>query len=161
MIEVQITKDMLYEAQEKASELGILNHSILMGKGNFTGFLGEQVALQVIGGEWCNTYNYDIIFDGKRIDVKTKQTTVKPLPHYECSVAAYNTKQDCDEYAFVRVLKDYTVGWFLGSIPKKEYFERARFLRKGDIDPSNDFTVRADCYNLSIDSLGDTYETNT
>lgn len=161
MIEVQITKDMLYEAQDKASELGILNHSILMGKGNFTGFLGEQVALKVLGGEWCNTYNYDIILDGKRIDVKTKQTTVKPLPHYECSVAAYNTKQDCDEYAFVRVLKDYTVGWFLGSIPKKEYFEKARFLRKGDIDPSNDFTVRADCYNLSIDSLGDTYETNT
>jgi hypothetical protein len=161
MIEVQITKDMLYEAQEKASELGILNHSILKGKGNFTGFLGEQIALQVLGGEWCNTYNYDIILDGKRIDVKTKQTTVKPLPHYECSVAAYNTKQDCDEYAFVRVLKDYTVGWFLGSISKKEYFEMARFLRKGDIDPSNDFTVRADCYNLSIDSLGDTYETNT
>jgi len=161
MIEVKITKDMLYEASEKASELGILNHSILMGKGNFTGFLGEQIALQVLGGEWCNTYNYDIILDGKRIDVKTKQTTVKPLPHYECSVAAYNTKQDCDDYAFVRVLKDYTIGWFLGSISKKEYFERARFLRKGDVDPSNNFTVRADCYNLSIDSLGDTYETNT
>ena len=161
MIEVQITKEMLHEAYDKASELGILNNSILKGKGNFTGFLGEQVALKVLGGEWCNTYNYDILLNGKRIDVKTKQTTVKPLPHYECSVAAFNTKQDCDEYAFVRVLKDYTVGWFLGTMPKKEYFDRATFLRKGDTDPSNGFTVRADCYNLSIDSLGDTHETNT
>jgi len=26
-------------------------------------------------------------------------------------------------------------------------------MRKGEVDPSNNFTVRADCYNLRIDKL--------
>jgi len=100
-------------------------------------------------------HDYDIVVGSKRIDVKTKQTTVAPLPHYECSVAAFNTRQKCDAYAFVRVLKDLSVGWFLGVSEKDQYFNTATFMKKGDIDPSNNFTVRADCYNLRIDKLGD------
>jgi hypothetical protein len=57
------------------------------------GFLGEQIALKVLGGQWQNTYDYDIV--------------------------------------------------------------DATFMKKGDVDPSNNFTVRADCYNLRIDKLGD------
>ena len=33
---------------------------------------------------------------------------------------------------------------------KKEYFEKATFMQKGEIDPSNNYMVRADCYNLKI-----------
>ena len=109
--------------------------------------------LSVLKGEWSNTYDYDILVDGYKVDVKTKQTTVKPKPFYECSVANYNTRQLCDVYAFVRVLKDLSKGWYLGSIKKQDYFSKAVYLRKGDIDPSNNFTVRADCYNLRIQEL--------
>ena len=114
MIEVKITDEMLIKAREKTVEMGKLYNSILRGKGNMSGFIGEQLALKVLGGAWENTYDYDLKVNDIRIDVKTKQTSVKPLPHYECSIAAFNTKQDCDGYAFVRVLNDFSVGWFLG-----------------------------------------------
>ena len=155
MIQVEITDEMLLAAREKATEMGELNNSILKGQGSLAGFVGEQVVMKILGGKWENTYDYDINVDNVRIEVKTKQTTVQPLPHYECSVAAFNIKQNCDAYAFVRVLKDFSVGWFLGVMKKDEFFQKAKKLKKGEVDPSNNFTVRADCYNLRIDELGD------
>ena len=107
-----------------------------------------------MGGTWENTYEYDIILpDGKKIDVKTKQTSVKPLPNYECSVSNHNTKQKCDAYAFVRLKNDFTVGWYLGCINKTEYLDKATFMRKGDVDPGNTYMFKADCYNIPISLL--------
>ena len=154
MIEVTITDEMLLAARAKAVEMGKINNSILKGGGNVAGFLGEQVAMSGLGGDWNNTYDYDFTTEaGKRVEVKTKQTSVKPLPHYECSIAKFNTKQDCDAYAFVRVLNDFSIGWFLGVLTKETYFDKANFLKKGDVDPSNNYTVKADCYNVRIDQL--------
>ena len=56
-------------------------------------------------------------------------------------------------YAFTRVHKDYSVGWFLGMLNKKEYFDKAVFMKKGSLDPANGYTVRADCYNVPISEL--------
>ena len=154
MKEVKVTVDMIENARLKSTEMGKLRNSILKGGGNLVGFIGEQIALECLGGEWHNTYSYDIILpDGKKVDVKTKQTSVKPLPEYDCSIAKFNTKKECDMYAFVRVKKDLTIGWYLGSIDKKEYFKKAIFMKKGYVDPSNNFTVRADCYNMKIKEL--------
>ena len=157
MKEIKVSLDMIENARIKSTEMGKLHNSILKGGGNLAGFIGEQIALECLGGEWHNTYSYDIILpDGKKVDVKTKQTSVKPLPEYDCSIAKFNTKQECDMYAFVRVKNDLTIGWYLGSIDKKEYFKKAIFMKKGYVDPSNNFTVRADCYNMKIKELDNT-----
>ena len=158
MIEVNVTNDMFVKAREKAIEVGRLNNSILNGGGNLAGFIGEQIVLQVLGGDWLNTYEYDLIIDGHKVDVKTKQTSVVPLPHYECSITEYNAKQDCDYYAFTRVKKDFSVGWYLGAMKKADYFYEAKYLKKGEVDPSNNYTVRATCYNLAIDKLKEKLE---
>jgi hypothetical protein len=156
--EVEITESMLNEAQIKADQMGTLNNSITSGAGNIVGFLGEIIAFSILGGEQSNTFNHDIItLDGKKVDVKCKKQSpdYPPLDYYACSVAAYNTKQNCDYYAFTRVHKDYKKGWFLGVYPKNKYFTDAVFLKKGSIDPSssNNYTVKADCYNLPINKL--------
>ena len=159
MIEVPITHKMLIKARDKSVDMGKLHNSILYGAGNFAGFLGEQIALNIIGGEWQNTYHYDILWkDNIKVDVKTKQTRVKPLSHYDCSIAKTSSKQDCDWYVFTRVKKDFSVGWFLGAISKDDYFKESVFLQKGEVDPSNNFTVKADCYNLPISSLKKTIQ---
>ena len=161
MKEVKVSRDMLVKARDKAVEMGRLHNSILNGGGNLAGFIGELIVLKVLGGEWSNTYDYDILLGKIKIDAKTKQTSVKPLPHYECSIAKFNTKQDCDYYAFTRVKKDFSVGWYLGVIDKHTYFDRAKYLQKGEIDPSNNFKVRTNCYNLAISELGESInETN-
>jgi hypothetical protein len=152
--EVKITDEMLIKARDKSVEMGRLNNSITRGSGNLAGFIGEEIAAYVLGAEQANTYDYDLIMpNGSKIDVKTKRTSVKPLPHYECSVAEMNTKQVCDYYAFVRVMNDLSVGWFLGVYPKGEFFDDAVFLQKGQLDPSNGYTVKASCYNMPISSL--------
>ena len=161
MIEVEIDKFLLKMARQKAEEMGKLNNSITKGDGNIAGFLGEFIAAQEIGAEISNTYEYDLLVGPTTIDVKTKRCTSKPRDFYECSIAAYNTKQKCDVYVFTRLLwlkampKAWERGWLLGWLPKKEYFEKATFLKKGQVDPSNNYTVKADCYNLKISCLND------
>lgn len=141
--------------------MGKLNNSITKGDGNIAGFLGEFIAAQNIGAEVNNTYEYDLLVGERIIDVKTKRCTSKPRDFYECSIAAYNTKQKCDVYVFTRLLwhkatpKVWERGWLLGWIPKEEYFRKATHLLKGHVDKSNGFTVKADCFNLKISCLND------
>lgn len=154
MIEVTITPTMLVEARDKAAEMGRLRNSITSGAGNIAGFIGEFIAQEVLGGALMNTYDYDLVLDnGTKIDVKTKQTSVKPLATYDCSIANLNTKQQCDYYAFVRVKNDFTVGWYLGVYEKQQYMLDAVFMKRGTIDPSNGYVVKSDCYNLKINQL--------
>lgn len=131
MEEIKVTDEMLLSARDKAAEMGRLHNSITKGAGNLAGFIGEEIAKVVLGGTLSNTYNYDLILDnGKTVDVKTKQTSVAPLETYDCSIAAFNTKQDCDYYCFVRVKNDFTVGWYLGVYDKQKYLEDASFMKK-------------------------------
>lgn len=151
MIEVPVSQEIISRATKKAHQMGKLNNSIRNGDGNLVGFIGEYVVSDYLNCAIENTYDYDLVHLGVRIDVKTKQCTSPPRPFYECSVAAFNTQQKCKAYIFVRV-KNQTA-WILGWLPKDRYFKTARFLKKGEIDDSNGFTVKADCYNVRIDQL--------
>ena len=154
ILEVTITPEMKASATKKAEELPSLRNSITSGQGNLVGFLGEEVAKHVLGGTLSNTYDYDLVLiSGKTVDVKTKKTGVAPKPHYECSVAEYNTKQRCDYYAFVRVDEQSNRAWFLGVYGKEDYYRDAKLLKKGEVDTSNNFVVKANCYNLPIHKL--------
>jgi hypothetical protein len=156
MIEVEITQDMKQRAWRKAREMGEINNSITKGEGNIAGFLGEQVANEIIKGDITNTYSYDIVKDGIRYDVKTKRCTSKPKDYYECSIASLQKKQDCDIYIFVRIENingRWKRAWVLGQYYKHKYFEDAKFLKKGQVDGDNNFKVKADCYNIAIKKL--------
>jgi hypothetical protein len=156
MIEMAITDEIIARAKKKSLEMGKIRNSITEGMGNMAGFIGEQIANEVIKGIINNTYDYDIINDNVLWDVKTKRCTSRPRPHYECSIAALNTHQICTNYAFVRVLylndvwhKAFILGW----LEKDEYFKKAKFLKKGDFDSDNNYIVKADCYNVKISDL--------
>ena len=154
MEEILITKDMINKAKAKANQMGKLNNSITKGQGNIAGFLGEEIVLNYLNENDNNSYDYDLVLkDGRKVDVKTKRTTVKPRTNYDCSVAAFNTKQKCDVYIFCRILNDMSRGWILGYKDKKDYFDEARFMKKNQIDPANNFRVKADCYNVAIEDL--------
>jgi len=155
IIEVDITPAMVAEAERLAAELPVLNHSIREGEGTVYGFLGEVVFRKGVGGRQANTYDYDIVMkSGVTVDVKTKMVRSMPRPHYECSVTAGHTGQDCDVYAFVRVLEDMTCGWYCGVIAKAAFFEQARLVRAGEQDGDNGWIATVDCYNLPISDLG-------
>ena len=154
MIPLIVSDSHLIKAREQAVEMSRLNNSITRGQGNVAGFAGEIITADYLGATQQNTYEYDLVtFNGQTIDVKTKRTSVEPRPHYECSVAALNAKQQCDYYAFVRVKNDYSIGWLLGVITPQAYYANAVFMKKGEVDPDNNYVVKSDCYNLSIEEL--------
>jgi len=156
MIEVEVTGEMLVRARDKAAAMGSLRRSITNGQGNLAGFVGEEIALQVLGGTVANdekNVDFDLVLpNGLTVDVKTKRTSVKPLPHYECSINTYY-EQQCDLYAFVRVHNDMHIGWFLGVYDRVAYYKDCTSFKKGDIDKSNGFKFKSDAYNLRIDQL--------
>ena len=158
MIEVVITGEMKKRAWAKSREMGVIKNSIMKGDGNIAGFLGEEVANSVIGGIINNTYDYDLVSNDITYDVKTKRCTSPPRDFYECSIAEYNTKQKCDRYVFVRIENKngrWGRAWVLGWMNKKDYFKKAVKLKKGDVDESNGFVVRANCHNMKIKDLRD------
>lgn len=158
MIEQRITQEQLEAAEKLSDDMGALKGSITKGDGNLAGFVGEIVVADYLGARQANTYDYDLLTpDGHTIDVKSKRTNFEPQPHYECSVAAYNTKQDADYYLFTRIKLPFQI-WLLGYISKKEYYEIGQYKKKGMIDPSNGFKFKANAYNVPISSLYDIKE---
>jgi hypothetical protein len=154
MIEIEPTDAQKKEARLYAGGTVGLQGSITRGAGSPAGALGEILVRDYLNYIQANTAHYDLYTDqGIRIDVKTKRCTSAPKQYYECSIAAHGTKQDCDEYIFVRVLNNLQRAWILGRISKDEYFKKAVRHKKGDRDESNNFTFKSDCYNLEISEL--------
>ena len=155
MIIRDIDDDILKEAKKLAEEMGKIKYSITGGRGNVAGFVGEIMYRDLTDSIHKNTYDYDLITkSGYKVEVKTKRTTTDyVLPSFEASIADFHEPQDCDIYAFARVNLRKKICWLLGWIWKEEYYKKARYLKKGQIDPSNYFKVKANCYNLKYSEL--------
>jgi hypothetical protein len=153
MLEIDIKREWIEEAERKSKEMGQLRNSITKGKGNVVGFLGEIVAANHIKATIENTHDYDIIKNNVKIDVKTKKCSSKPKDFYECSISEYNTKQKCDLYLFIRILNDNSKAWLCGMIGKNDFFKNAKFYPKGFVDKSNNMKFHCDTYNMQIKDL--------
>ena len=159
---MKITNTLIDYATLQSKRMGALNNSITHGDGNVAGCIGEILALKALKLNSSNlksssSYEYDIL-DDQNIswDVKTKRRTVKPRPYHNCTVADYNTKQKCDRYLFVS-LYNLEEGFILGWISKEDFYKKAKFFKKGEIDPlsppSKVFRFTADCYNIEVKDL--------
>ena len=155
LIEVKITPELIERAKKKTATVGVLQGSITGSASHVVGAIGELVVADLTGATEANTRDYDLVLDGKRIDVKTKRCNTKPKHYYDCTIPAHGTKQDCDSYIFVRIKIDGTKAWILGEVDKCVFYEKATHHRRGDIDPDNGFVFKADCYNLPIQELND------
>ena len=174
MIKLNFDQSMIDNAIKKAEELGSINNSITSGRGNLAGYLAEIALTKYLGckniscDKGRDKYDYDLIKDGRKIDVKTKRRTVDPKLFFEVSIAGTSKHQKTDTYAFISItFKDkrgmgskaqyYGVEsiWLCGFMSKEDYFDKAIFWKKGAVDPSNGFKVHADMYNMPISSLGE------
>lgn len=166
---------MIRLANEWAKQLGGIKDSIVKGKGNAAGRLGELALCKHLGVEVADHKDHDLIYNSEKLEVKTKRRTVAPLPHYDVSVAKTSRHQLPDRYVFISLefsgrnfygeaadgLKrrggvDYyglKNVWYCGDMLADEYFQKARLFEKGDKDESNNFTTLVDMYNLRIDEL--------
>jgi hypothetical protein len=150
---INIKEAWVKEAKNKANQLGTLKHSFMNGAGNLIGYLGEIVVRESIGAEHKNTYHFDLIKNGYKIDVKSKLCSTEPKENFECSIAAYNTRQKCDYYIFVRIIKNLKYAWICGAIKKENFFNMATLYKAGYKDQSNGMIFKVDTYNLPINRL--------
>ncbi len=155
---IMITLDINNEQIQRAKSLypfGALNGSITNGRSNIYGALGEVVVMDYyshLDVDTESTYDYDMIIDGHKVDVKTKHTTVVPRDFYLCSVSDWNTTQACDFYFFVRVMKDMSRAFLLGYMSPKQFYRDAFWKNKGELDV-NGFDFKSDGYHIKISDL--------
>jgi penicillin-binding protein-related factor A (putative recombinase) len=153
---IKILKEQI-ERAKSLYEFTNLKGSITKGKSNIYGALGEIIIYDIYKNKGYNvdfnsTYDYDLIIQGYKIDVKTKRTTVNPKPNYFCSISAFNIKQNCDYYFFLRIHENFNYCYLLGYKEKIDFFNKASFNKKGSLD-TNGWSFKDDCYNVRIDEL--------
>jgi hypothetical protein len=142
-------------AKRLAEEQGVLRNSFMKGKGNFVGYLGEELFLKEFGGIRNNDYHKDVIYKGKKMEIKTKNTTSYPRHYYMCSVNAANALQESDYYVFCRVNQIENIGWICAFYPVNKFKMEAQFCREGEFDPDNEYYVRSNCWSLPISKLNE------
>ena len=79
MIQVKITPEIIARAKKKAATVGNLQGSITGSLSHVVGAIGEVIVADAINGTHSNTYDYDLVRDGERIDVKTKRCNTRPF----------------------------------------------------------------------------------
>lgn len=156
-IKVDITDGMKGRALQFSKEVGVLENSIRSGEGNICGALGEEIFLAAFPEAVSNrTFSHDVRLGGVKIEVKTKDRTVYPQDHYDCSLAHFNDRQETNFYVFCslyRVGQVYVHGFILGYLTPEEYHGNSYKRLKGEIDPFNGHICQASCENLPIHKL--------
>lgn len=137
MIEFQITQDMLERANTKAIAVGnIGGKSFMGGTRNINGFLGEEMfKKQFPQAVLFDTYDYDFMLKGKKIEVKTRTLKVFPNAPIEFALAHMNPNRDFDYIAFYIIKADLSKGWGLGWISKQDFFNKCKTKNKGEPMP--------------------------
>lgn len=130
------------------------------GSGQYVGLLGEiafGIFLRDFEGlefKHCgfNSYDFDFIVEGVKVDVKTKACNTIPLPHYTVHITDSQRDRDCDVYVFCRASTSilYLLGWM-----EKQDFWSSQYgldIKRGEPDEDG-FIQKADARTMRIEDL--------
>lgn len=158
-------------ASERSASQPVYEYSHREEDANDVGCLGEIVVAEwlrkegvIIEDERAQTTHDYRLSNGETFDVKTKDRTVKPLHHYDCSVPLYNHEhQRPTYYIFVSLQRDknsnetsirrfHTV-YILGGLNQKQLNAYGKVWKKGETDPANGTKFWTDCINVHVNRL--------
>ena len=161
------TDQMLKRVWDESSRIQIYNGSRRGRNANFVGLLGEKIVHSWFKDNHINSVcenqiEHDIKAGNHRIEVKTKDRTVDPLPHYEASVPQYVYEaQSPDFYFFVSLKRDKNVrkvwyrtfreGFLLGYLSSAE-FNQVKYSEKIGYKPNGAYFF-CDAWNCKISDL--------
>lgn len=109
------------------------------------------------------THDYLLSATSETLEIKTKDRTVLPRPHYECSVPLYNHEHQRPAwYLFVSLLRvdgpkditKFTRAFIVGACQRDD-LKNGVVWKAGDTD-TNGTTFWTDCINVKIGDLTDT-----
>ena len=153
-------------AQARADATPELRRSMRGAAGNEVGAMGELVAMRYLDAQDVlyldeGKVNHDLRTRHGTMDVKTKERTVVPQLHYDCTVPDYvGDAQKPDWYLFVSLLSDksrgcgrFKRGWVLGTIRREVFYESATEWKPGATDVSNGWEPTIRCWNVPVSAL--------
>lgn len=157
-----LTLDDIAQATLEANELNKRINSFTQGKKTVSGMLGERAfqrhypeAIRTKSDEIETRSQFDFLFHGKRIDVKTQETAFSVKPHYDVNVKA-DFLQRCDVYFFTRVIKQngaFVACQLLGYMERAAFFQKATLLKVGDYFRDCDRKVSHDVFVVRVSEL--------
>jgi len=154
ILKYNISNEQIRRAK-KAYDFTSLKNSITSGKSNIYGAIGEIMVNDIFKTSIIdNTFDYDIIIEGIKIDVKTKKLTegVSPNLDFHVTIPAFNIRQKCNYYFFCTVSSQLQFFYLLGYMEKDIFLKKSLFKKKGEKD-IYDFTLRCDCYTMQVKDL--------
>lgn len=156
---------------DRVASSPIYAHSHRGSDANQVGFLGEIViekyleenGVAFLDDRVKTTHDY-VINKKHKLDVKTKDRTVKPELHFDNSVPLYNHgHQRPDYYYFVSLLRDrefeetdirrFREAFILGGIDLQTLDKVGTKWDAGETDPSNGTKFWTSCINVSMHQL--------
>lgn len=161
MIIVRPSGDDRKQARAEAKAMGVLRGSLTRGRGNELGMMGELLTHREIGGSRVGdvSFAHDIVLgNGLTVDVKTTKAAGVPEPYYAARVYGSEGSKEklsskCNVYYFVRCNQQMTLATLAGWMSARKFMERALFLPKGSVDPSDGKLSFSDEYVLPISEL--------
>ena len=103
---IELTNQEMGKAYELANELPEVmkyNRSGNTQINKMAGRMGEIAWAKYLKAQHVDDFEYDLVHNGKRIEVKTMVRTVAPRLNFSFRIAIHEHVQDCDLYAFASV----------------------------------------------------------
>jgi len=101
----------------------------------FIGLLGENMfrIINDLPPKFVDAFDdgYDLIFMGRKTDVKTMGRRVDPKPHYVNNFVGYQKDFDCELYVFCSINKNTNTFWICGYTDKHTLLTASTFYEKG------------------------------
>lgn len=153
---IEISQELVEQAK-RIYNFKALKNSITNGESQLHGAVGELLAMQFLelrenDVEYIGCYDYDIICNGKKIDVKTIKTDKEPNDNFNANISAFNHTQQTEYYLWCSVSLDLSFGYIIGIINKDEFYKIAELKKKGEIDWGK-WTFKSDTYTTKVKNL--------
>lgn len=151
MQKTPLTYEMKERASIKAEDDHPFKNTVLDRK--YQGFLGEELfQSKYPEAKQDDTYDYDFLFHGKTIEVKTRLFKKEPQEHWDVTLFVWESRQQCDIYYFCGISEDHDTGYLLGWITKDDFFKKSTKVSKGD-KCYNGEPAKTNSRNLKISEL--------
>ena len=163
--------NVLGAAADRAAAMPIYKRSMRGAAANEVGAVGEMVAMKYL--RLCGVdveddpeIDGDLWVAGRRVEVKTKERTVAPAQHHDCSAPDYNHDvQTPDWWLFVSLeankgvpgVRRFWRAWICGAITDVRMRELGKLWVPGEYD-SNGWTATIPVWNVPVSSLVDPAE---
>jgi hypothetical protein len=157
MLNIKLKKDIVLKSikHNKENNLGQRGYADGSPEEQLIGILGENTICDVLKLPLMNSQGYDggydIVLNGKNIDIKTMGRTVYPKSNYVNNLVAMQLKNSSDIYLFCSYHKHNYELTLCGWIDKKNFKKKAKLYKDGQIRYRYDgttFKTKSDLYEI-------------